>query len=222
MPIPVVCTCAAKLKVGDHLKGKHIKCPKCGSLIAVGGPNGRTPAPAPAAKPKADLPSPHEVLEQSNLSPQERQGRGGRRQPDLRLVRQGEEDQGRDRADYLHLWLLAGPRGRPGREADARTPDRPAARQALRGRGLTAPGQGGLLMKTLLRTSAMLAALLVLAAHAPADPPPPPGELTRLLKDEPINLANWAKWSPRLREWWGEYAQAADPAYQEAFRFIKK
>ena len=39
---------------------------------------------------------------------------------------------------------------------------------------------------------------------------------------EPITLANWEKWSPRLREWSGEYAQAADPAFQRAFDFLKK
>jgi hypothetical protein len=52
MPIPVICACSAKLKVGDHLKGKHIKCPKCGILIAVGAANGAAAATAPAAAPR--------------------------------------------------------------------------------------------------------------------------------------------------------------------------
>jgi hypothetical protein len=78
MPIPVVCSCSAKLKVGDHLNGKHIKCPKCGSVIPVGGGNGTptapSPAPAPAARPKAPpAPTVEEVLADSGLSAEERE-----------------------------------------------------------------------------------------------------------------------------------------------------
>lgn len=77
MPIPVICSCSAKMKVGDHLAGKHIKCPKCGSVIAVGGPNGAAPMPAlappvpVAVAPPA--PSAGEVLGQSGLSDDERE-----------------------------------------------------------------------------------------------------------------------------------------------------
>src|SRR5262245_11825219 len=71
MPIPVVCSCSAKLKVGDHLDGKHIKCPKCGSVIPVGSAaNGKAP---PAAKPKpAPRRSVDDVLQESGLSAAER------------------------------------------------------------------------------------------------------------------------------------------------------
>jgi hypothetical protein len=104
MPIPVVCACTAKLKVGDHLQGKHIKCPKCGSLIAVGGPNGHPAAPAPAARPKADLLSPHEVLEQSTLSPQERERLEGELDSGERLLWAGKPSA---RVAFIHGWLAA-------------------------------------------------------------------------------------------------------------------
>jgi hypothetical protein len=70
MPIPVICPCSAKLKVGDHLAGKQIKCPKCGSLIVIGSANG-APPPPPAAAPAA--PAAAQVLEESGFSEQERQ-----------------------------------------------------------------------------------------------------------------------------------------------------
>ncbi|HYT93745.1 MAG TPA: hypothetical protein VEL76_33810 [Gemmataceae bacterium] len=72
MPIPVICSCSAKLKVGDHLDGKHIKCPKCGSLIPVGtAANGK--AATPAAKPKpAPTRNAADVLAESGLSAEER------------------------------------------------------------------------------------------------------------------------------------------------------
>jgi hypothetical protein len=76
MPIPVLCACSAKLRVGDHLLGQHINCPKCGALLAVGAA-GATPAAAPAKaapeRPAAKLPSPKQVLEQSELSDEERE-----------------------------------------------------------------------------------------------------------------------------------------------------
>jgi hypothetical protein len=82
MPIPVVCSCSAKLKVGDHLKGKHIKCPKCGSLIPVGVANGTPAAPAPVKPP----PSSKAVLEQSSLSESERDAVEGELDKGERLV----------------------------------------------------------------------------------------------------------------------------------------
>jgi hypothetical protein len=72
MPIPVICACSAKLKVGDHLQGKHVKCPKCGSLLPVGTPNGAG-TPAAGAPPAPDPPpSTQAVLAQSPLSDKER------------------------------------------------------------------------------------------------------------------------------------------------------
>ena len=35
MPIPVICKCAAKLRVGDHLRGQRIQCPKCGQIHPI-------------------------------------------------------------------------------------------------------------------------------------------------------------------------------------------
>ncbi len=77
-------------------------------------------------------------------------------------------------------------------------------------------------MRKILRAAVPLTALFVLAGLAFADPPPPRDELNKLLLREPINLANWPKWSARLREWSGEHVQAADPAFQRAFAFLKK
>ena len=34
MPI-ITCSCGAKLKVSDKLRGKTVKCPKCGELIEL-------------------------------------------------------------------------------------------------------------------------------------------------------------------------------------------
>ncbi len=88
MPIPVVCSCSAKLKVGDHLKGKHIKCPKCGALVPVGVANGTPAAPAPAKAP----PTTKEVLEHSPLSEAERDTLEGELDKDERLVWAGRPD----------------------------------------------------------------------------------------------------------------------------------
>lgn len=84
MPIPVVCPCSAKLKVGDHLQGKQIKCPKCGSLIAVGAPNGV--APASAAKTPAKPATPAKVLEKSRLSEDERDAVKGELEKDEHVL----------------------------------------------------------------------------------------------------------------------------------------
>jgi hypothetical protein len=48
MPVPVVCSCSAKIRVPDHLAGQRVQCPKCRTVLAV--PGGAA-APAPA-KPK--------------------------------------------------------------------------------------------------------------------------------------------------------------------------
>jgi hypothetical protein len=91
MPIPVVCSCSAKLKVGDHLNGKHIKCPKCGSVIPVGASNGTGHAPAPAAAPAARPrtpapPAPDAVLAENGLSAEERERLKGALASGERLV----------------------------------------------------------------------------------------------------------------------------------------
>jgi hypothetical protein len=88
MPIPVICACSAKLKVGDHLKGKHIKCPKCGALLPVGtveGGSPAAPAPAPAAPPEA-------VLQQAPLSEAERASIEAEVEKDERLLWAGKPD----------------------------------------------------------------------------------------------------------------------------------
>jgi Zn-dependent protease with chaperone function len=64
-----------------------------------------------------------------------------------------------------------------------------------------------------------LAVLLLAAGLAGADAPP--GNLDQMLQSEPINAANWSKWSPRLREWSGEHYEAALPAFRRAVEFVK-
>src|SRR5579871_3506362 len=86
MPIPVICACSAKLKVGDHLEGKHVKCPKCGALIQVGGAEGG-PAAAPAPAPTSEA-----VLQRSPLSDAEREAVEGELKEDERLVWAGKPD----------------------------------------------------------------------------------------------------------------------------------
>jgi hypothetical protein len=50
MPIPVICPCGGKMRVGDHLAGQHVKCPKCDTVLPVGR------AAAPPAPPVANAP----------------------------------------------------------------------------------------------------------------------------------------------------------------------
>jgi hypothetical protein len=73
MPIPVVCSCSAKLKVGDHLSGKHIKCPKCGSVLPVGANGDAAAPPRPPAPPPPPAASAQQVLGASELSAAERE-----------------------------------------------------------------------------------------------------------------------------------------------------
>jgi hypothetical protein len=73
MPIPVICPCSAKLKVGDHLAGKQIKCPKCGSLIFVGSGDGPPGAPPPPPLAAAPAPAAEQVLAESGYSDKERE-----------------------------------------------------------------------------------------------------------------------------------------------------
>jgi hypothetical protein len=71
MPIPIICDCSAKLKVADHLKGQHIKCPRCAAILPVGTVNGSAAAAAP--RPKAAPQTTGQVLEQSPLARGERE-----------------------------------------------------------------------------------------------------------------------------------------------------
>src|SRR5262245_19771241 len=103
MPIPVVCACTAKLKVGDHLEGKHIKCPRCGTLLAVGAPNGSAPA-APAPRPEPALPSTEEVLRRSDLLDKEREALLHELGRDERLLWAGKPSA---RVAFLRGWLIA-------------------------------------------------------------------------------------------------------------------
>jgi hypothetical protein len=78
MPIPVICACSAKLRVGDHLQGQHVQCPKCGARIPVG----TVAAPPPVASP----PSSEAVPTASSLSPHEQEQVRQQLQADERLV----------------------------------------------------------------------------------------------------------------------------------------
>jgi hypothetical protein len=86
MPIPMICDCSAKLKVGDHLRGRHICCPKCGVVMPVGPAKGASngAASARAALVPAVDHSPDEVFAAAGLSDEERRrvedelGRGER------------------------------------------------------------------------------------------------------------------------------------------------
>jgi hypothetical protein len=100
MPIPVVCACSAKLKVGDHLKGKHVKCPKCGAVLPVGGANGSAAA---AAAPPAAPPTTAAVLRQSDLSDREQELLESRLERGERVVWAGKPA---ERVAFLRAWLL--------------------------------------------------------------------------------------------------------------------
>src|SRR5262245_25877213 len=109
MPIPVICSCTAKLKVGDHLQGQHIKCPKCGSVIPVGSVNGSAPAPAPSppaarAAPATPAVSPKQVLEESRLVPEERERLEGELKRDERLLWAGKPV---ERLVFLRAWGIS-------------------------------------------------------------------------------------------------------------------
>ncbi len=110
MPIPVICSCSAKLKVGDHLQGQHIKCPKCGSVIPVGTANGSAPVPAaPPPAPRATPPAPpaastKQVLEESGLSPEERERLEAELERDERLLWAGKPV---ERFVFLRAWGIS-------------------------------------------------------------------------------------------------------------------
>jgi hypothetical protein len=80
MPIPIICDCGAKLKVGDHLGGRSIRCPPCGALHKVPGGDDSDveddldedfeDEPKKKARP---VRSADEVLEESSLSAQQQE-----------------------------------------------------------------------------------------------------------------------------------------------------
>jgi DNA-directed RNA polymerase subunit RPC12/RpoP len=70
MPVAITCdSCSAKIKAGDHLIGKSIKCPKCGDRIAVAEPKAPQVAPV-SAKPTAPAPKPAKQPVADNRSAQ--------------------------------------------------------------------------------------------------------------------------------------------------------
>ena len=69
MPIPILCPCSARLKVGDHLKGLHIKCPRCGAVHPVGAVHGNSVG---HARPEAP-PDKEQVLAAGGLADDERE-----------------------------------------------------------------------------------------------------------------------------------------------------
>lgn len=50
MPIPIACQCGRRFAAPDHLLGKRVACPGCGSAIDVAKPNRTAPQPSTAAK----------------------------------------------------------------------------------------------------------------------------------------------------------------------------
>ena len=83
MPIVISCpSCKAKLKAPDNAVGKAVKCPGCGTAIAVRAPAGaETPAPAPAAA-KAPAPRREEPADHMDFDRDEAPRRGaGARKP---------------------------------------------------------------------------------------------------------------------------------------------
>jgi hypothetical protein len=74
MPIPLICSCSAKLRVADHLQGQHIKCPRCGAFHVVGAANGQSAVSTTGAPPsepgRADTEA---VLSRSPLAEGERE-----------------------------------------------------------------------------------------------------------------------------------------------------
>jgi Zn-dependent protease with chaperone function len=55
-----------------------------------------------------------------------------------------------------------------------------------------------------------------------ASPPPSQGELKRQLRRQPVDLAHWAEWSPRLRDWSGQHFKAAFPAFSAGMNLVMR
>jgi hypothetical protein len=102
MPIPVICSCGGKMKVGDHLAGKHVKCPKCGAVVPVGGGAAATAvAPPPPPPPPATSKS---ILARSALSDEEQERVEDALERDERLVW---ADKPVAAAAYFRAWLMS-------------------------------------------------------------------------------------------------------------------
>ena len=106
MPVPVVCSCSAKIRVPDHLAGQRVQCPKCRTVLAV--PGGAADAPAPAKPPakksrgkSAPAPAPvrdiDEILAESKFTDAESDRLRDALEPGERLVWAGKTATG------LHL-----------------------------------------------------------------------------------------------------------------------
>jgi hypothetical protein len=104
MPIPVICPCSAKLRVGDHLQGKQVKCPKCNSLIVVGSANGAGPN-GPPPPPAASGPTAEQVFAESGFSEQERERLEDALEEGERLVWAGKPV---PRMAFLYGWFFGG------------------------------------------------------------------------------------------------------------------
>src|ERR1700677_253552 len=69
-----------------------------------------------------------------------------------------------------------------------------------------------------------LATVVAAALYAPVwadDPIPTPEALGQLLQREPISLASWPAWRPRLERWaWGHLNETS-LAFVQAFQFIQ-
>ena len=69
MPIPVICSCTAKLRVGDHLRGQQIQCPQCGSIHAISKKGVVSEGkPADATPPEEEIPDFDDVMEASEFT----------------------------------------------------------------------------------------------------------------------------------------------------------
>src|SRR5437763_77304 len=63
MPIPLTCSCTARMNAPDSAAGKKVRCPKCGAALAVpGGAPAASPPPAPSKRPARAAPRPQPVF----------------------------------------------------------------------------------------------------------------------------------------------------------------
>jgi hypothetical protein len=61
MPVSFSCPCGKKLRVGDELVGRRVKCPGCARVLSVPAPAAAKPAPAPAVVKPEPVPAPAAV-----------------------------------------------------------------------------------------------------------------------------------------------------------------
>src|SRR5262245_66482993 len=73
-----------------------------------------------------------------------------------------------------------------------------------------------------LSPSLVLAAALLVGPGTPAPAQAPSAsQVQSLLNKEPVNTANWSKWSERVRGWIGPDYPAAGPALDAARKFVR-